>query len=100
MTRTVSHNSVLSLGECISAALTVLSMRRDAVQRPCRFRQRALDRQIAQRDDADQALSRFTTGRRRTCSSATFQAPAGISDRMVPVTSFPYGTGSAGRAFP
>jgi len=27
MTRTASHNSVLSLGECISAALTVLSMR-------------------------------------------------------------------------
>jgi hypothetical protein len=27
MTRTASHNSVLSLGWCISAALTVLSMR-------------------------------------------------------------------------
>ena len=27
MTRTASHNSVLSLGSCISAALTVLSMR-------------------------------------------------------------------------
>jgi uncharacterized protein (UPF0276 family) len=27
MTRTASHNRVLSLGECISAALAVLSMR-------------------------------------------------------------------------
>ena len=27
MTRTASHNSVLSLGWCISAALTVLSIR-------------------------------------------------------------------------
>ena len=30
MTRTASHNSVLSLGSCISAALTVLSMRTTA----------------------------------------------------------------------
>jgi hypothetical protein len=27
MTRTASHNSVLSLGSCISAAVTVLSIR-------------------------------------------------------------------------
>ena len=31
MTRTASHNSVLSLGWCISAALLVLSMRTGAV---------------------------------------------------------------------